>query len=107
MEVIVKIVLEEIFNGLWIEDFERIRDLEKFLLLIIEKVDEFLSEVFSSVSIELLFSVILKRFFWDIWVKGEFFGSGIFGLVYEGVVRNGMFFVVKEVNFVDEGKFGR
>ncbi|KAK4424371.1 Mitogen-activated protein kinase kinase kinase [Sesamum alatum] len=41
------------------------------------------------------------------WQKGDFLGSGSFGVVYEGFTDDGFFFAVKEVSLLDQGSQGQ
>ncbi|XP_034701629.1 disease resistance protein RPV1-like isoform X1 [Vitis riparia] len=41
------------------------------------------------------------------WARGEFLGSGSFGIVYEGYTDDGFFFAVKEVSLLDQGGKGK
>jgi mitogen-activated protein kinase kinase kinase 1 len=72
-----------------------------------EKLEEVSTPSSGDSSTDMLPGVFPKNPNWSTWAKGEFLGRGTFGTVYEGVGSNGMFFAVKEVSLVEEGKAGK
>lgn len=92
---------EEISVGSRAVDSEDSENAEK------EKVEEVSTPSSGDSSTDMLPGVFPKKPNWSTWAKGEFLGRGTFGTVYEGVGSNGMFFAVKEVSLVEEGKAGK